>query len=132
MTAQLDLQIRPADRRDGEAICTLLAPVLREGATYALPAEWDREEALSFWFGGEHRVFVAEAQGQVLGTYYLHANQKGGGSQLANCGYVTALESGARKTPSSMLRPTQNEDCLSFELRGGVRRACHERSIFHR
>jgi ribosomal protein S18 acetylase RimI-like enzyme len=37
-----------------------------------------------------HEVFLAEENGQVLGTYFLRANQQGGGSHVANCGYITA------------------------------------------
>jgi ribosomal protein S18 acetylase RimI-like enzyme len=49
-----------------------------------------REEALGYWRSPGHEVFVAEEDGQVAGTYYLHANQKGGGAHVANCGYMTA------------------------------------------
>ena len=34
--------------------------------------------------------FVAEEDGRILGTYYLRANQLGGGDHVANCGYITA------------------------------------------
>jgi ribosomal protein S18 acetylase RimI-like enzyme len=48
------------------------------------------KEALDYWFGSQHEVFVAEEDGQVLGTYFLQPNQRGGGSHVGNCGYVTA------------------------------------------
>jgi L-amino acid N-acyltransferase YncA len=35
-------------------------------------------------------VFVAESDGTIVGTYYLRANQRGGGDHVANCAYVTA------------------------------------------
>jgi ribosomal protein S18 acetylase RimI-like enzyme len=35
-------------------------------------------------------VFVAEDGGQIVGTYYLRANNRGGGSHVANCGYIVA------------------------------------------
>jgi ribosomal protein S18 acetylase RimI-like enzyme len=35
-------------------------------------------------------VFVAADESTVAGTYYLRANQLGGGAHVANCGYVTA------------------------------------------
>ena len=31
-----------------------------------------------------------ERDGELLGTYYMRANQQGGGSHVANCGYMTA------------------------------------------
>ena len=55
-----------------------------------------RDEALAFWFAKGHEVFVAEDEGIVVGTYFLRANQSGGGSHVANCGYVTAVEATGR------------------------------------
>lgn len=49
-----------------------------------------RAEALAYWRSPEHEVFVAEENSQTLGTYYLRANQLGGGAHVANCGYITA------------------------------------------
>jgi ribosomal protein S18 acetylase RimI-like enzyme len=45
---------------------------------------------MAYWFACRHEVFLAEENGQVLGTYFLRANQQGGGSHVANCGYITA------------------------------------------
>jgi ribosomal protein S18 acetylase RimI-like enzyme len=89
--------IRPAEAGDDDAIWSILEPILREGETYALPRDWRRTEALAFWRGGDHAVFVAElpadaasrAAPPVVGTYYLQPNQKGGGAHVANCGYAT-------------------------------------------
>lgn len=85
-----DLLIRSATLGDDHAIWEILEPVIRAGETYTLPPEMGRPEALAYWFSLEHQTFVAEADGTILGTYYLRANQQGGGSHVANCGYVTA------------------------------------------
>jgi ribosomal protein S18 acetylase RimI-like enzyme len=39
--------------------------------------------------GSDRATFVADDNGHILGTYYLRPNQPGGGSHVANCGYVT-------------------------------------------
>jgi len=83
------MTIRPAADRDHGSIWAILEPMIRRGDSYALPRDWSREQALAFWFSPEHEVFVCEEAGQALGTYFLRANQKGGGSHIANCGYVT-------------------------------------------
>jgi ribosomal protein S18 acetylase RimI-like enzyme len=49
-----------------------------------------RAEALAYGLVPEHEVFVADEGGEILGTYFLQANQRGGGAHVANCGYVTA------------------------------------------
>jgi ribosomal protein S18 acetylase RimI-like enzyme len=94
--------IRLAQERDADSIWRILDPVLRAGETYALPRDWSRDEALAFWFLAGHEVFVAENEGNVVGTYYLHANQRGGGAHVANCGYVTATDAAGRGVTTAM------------------------------
>jgi ribosomal protein S18 acetylase RimI-like enzyme len=62
----------------------------------------DREQALAYWLSAHHVVFVAEEEGEVLGTYYLRANQKGGGSHVGNCGYMTASRASGRGVATAM------------------------------
>lgn len=91
------LTIREACRsQDSDAVWAILEPVIRAGETYALPRDWTREAALVYWFSDGHSVFVADDDGQVVGTYFLHPNQKGGGSHVANCGYITAAAAAGR------------------------------------
>jgi ribosomal protein S18 acetylase RimI-like enzyme len=85
------MQIRPAAlSEDANSIWAILEPTIRAGETYTLPREMARQEALDYWFAPRREVFVAEANTHVLGTYFLQPNQQGGGSHVANCGYVTA------------------------------------------
>jgi len=84
------LSIRPAAERDKDAIWAILEPMIRRGETYPLPRDMTMLQAMEFWFAPENETFVWEAEGSVLGTYFLRANQRGGGSHVANCGYVTA------------------------------------------
>lgn len=84
------MQIRPATSQDANSIWTILEPIIRAGQTYTLPQDMSREQALAYWFEASHEVFVAEENGSTGGTYFLRANQAGGGSHVANCGYITA------------------------------------------
>lgn len=93
------IAIRAAEEADREAIWEILEPVIRAGDAYALPVTMSREDALAYWFTPGKTVFVAEEIRQdgsragtrsVVGTYFLCANQKGGGAHVANCGYATA------------------------------------------
>jgi L-amino acid N-acyltransferase YncA len=96
------LRIRGAKAEDREAIWGVLEPVIRAGETYTLPREMSKEEALGYWFASGHEVFVAEEEGAILGTYYLQANQRGGGAHVANCGYITAANATGRGVASAM------------------------------
>jgi ribosomal protein S18 acetylase RimI-like enzyme len=82
--------IRPATSNDAVAIWSIIGPTIGAGETYALPREMSREDALAYWMGRDRETFVAVDDEQVLGTYYLRANQAGGGDHVANCGYMTA------------------------------------------
>lgn len=84
------MQIRPATDADRKSVLAIVAPVLRAGETYAIARDLDDAGVLAYWFGHSHEVFVAEDDGAILGTYYLMANQQGGGAHVANCGYMTA------------------------------------------
>lgn len=94
--------IRVAAPADRGAIWRILEPVIRAGETYTLPREMTREEALAYWSLPGHEVFVFEENGEILGTYFLQANQRGGGSHVANCGYMTAPWAGGRGIARAM------------------------------
>jgi ribosomal protein S18 acetylase RimI-like enzyme len=96
------MQVRPAQARDNDAIWDIIGPTIRAGETYALPRDMSRAAALSYWNSPGHEVFVAEQDGKVLGTYYMRANQQGGGSHVANCGYMTAAEASGRGVARAM------------------------------
>jgi ribosomal protein S18 acetylase RimI-like enzyme len=86
------MQIRPASPdADADSVWAILEPVVRAGETYTLPRDISRNDALEYWFAHGHEVFVSEeTDGRVVGTYFLQANQQGGGAHVANCGYITA------------------------------------------
>jgi len=94
--------IRKVSAADADRVWAVLEPVIRAGETYTLPREMSREGALAFWFATSHEVFVAEDDGAVVGTYFLRANQGGGGSHVANCGYVTAPEATGKGVARAM------------------------------
>ncbi len=82
--------VREATPQDTDAIWSILKPIIREGETYTLLREMSKHDALTFWMAPSHEVFVAEENREIVGTYFLKANQNGGGAHVANCGYVTA------------------------------------------
>ncbi|MCW1384443.1 GNAT family N-acetyltransferase [Novosphingobium sp. KCTC 2891] len=97
------LRIRRAHPEDSAAIWSILEPVIRAGETYALDRAMPRTAALAYWVGGDKETFVAEGEdGALLGTYYLRANQSGGGSHVANCGYMTASTATGRGIARAM------------------------------
>ena len=94
--------IKPAGREAFSRLWPILEPVIREGATYPLPTDLGPEDAADYWFAPGHRVFVAEAGEAAIGTYYLRANQRGGGTHIANAGFMTAPASRGRGVARAM------------------------------
>ncbi len=84
------MAIHPVTDSDRDAIWAILEPMIRSGETYTLPRDMSKQEALEYWFAADKETFVWKENGVVLGTYFLEANQQGGGAHVANCGYATA------------------------------------------
>jgi ribosomal protein S18 acetylase RimI-like enzyme len=96
------LTIRPADSSDADAIWAILEPVIRAAETYPLPQDMTRSDALAYWFARNHEVFVTEDDGSIVGSYFLCPNHMGGGSHVANCGYMTAPSATGRGVARAM------------------------------
>jgi len=89
--------IRPATNADASALWSILEPTIRAGETYPLERDMGEAEAVAYWLQPAHETFVAIGdQQRIVGTYYLRANQGGGGSHVANCGYMTLPAAGGR------------------------------------
>jgi len=99
------MMIRPATSNDRAAIWAIFEPVLRAGETFELPRDTTREAALAFWMPPGGEVFVAEAGGAVLGSFYVCAHRgtrRAHGTSVANAGYITAVTATGRGVARSM------------------------------
>ncbi len=98
-----EITVRAAELMDGDAVWSVIEPVIRAGETYALPRDMTRLDGLKYWFSEEHEVFVACEGDKILGTYFLKSNHLGGGSHVANAGYITAANATGRGVAKKML-----------------------------
>ncbi|MEP7030655.1 MAG: GNAT family N-acetyltransferase, partial [Pseudolabrys sp.] len=101
--------IRSATVADDDAIWAILEPTFRAGETYPIPRDISRADALAYWKAPSHAVFVSEAAGKIAGTYYLRANNRGGGAHVANCGYMTAQADTGRGIARAMCEHSLDE-----------------------
>jgi L-amino acid N-acyltransferase YncA len=129
------MKIRPAIDADRNAIWNIFHEVVADGDTYALDPNISREDALAYWFA----PYIAEiAEGgvpvgngvavprrptvsptivtsrQILGTYILRSNQSGGGSHVANAGFMVSASARGQGIGRAMA-----EHCLSEARRLG-------------
>jgi ribosomal protein S18 acetylase RimI-like enzyme len=101
------------------------------GDTYALDPNISREDALAYWFAHGTRTYVADGltvagkptdsptivrAPPILGTYILRPNQSGGGSHVANAGFMVSASARGQGLGRAMA-----EHCLSEARRLGFR-----------
>lgn len=103
------IEIRPARDGDRAALWRMLEPVFRAGDTYTVDPGITKDDALAFWRAPEKAVFVAEDEGEIVGTYYIKPNQGGGGAHVCNCGYVTDPAATGRGVARAMLAHSLDE-----------------------
>ncbi len=102
-------RMRRACDGDASVLWSLLEPVFRAGDAYAMEPDISCAEALAWWTGAPNRVWIAEADGRALGTFYLRPNQRGGGGHVANAGFVTAQAARGRGVARAMLAHAEAE-----------------------
>jgi ribosomal protein S18 acetylase RimI-like enzyme len=96
--------IRPATTADYDAIWSIIEPVIKTGDTYMYAPDATRAEMLSVWFMSGKFTYVAEINGQVVGTFFMVANQPGLGSHVANAGYMVHPDYRGRGIAQEMCR----------------------------
>ena len=77
------VNFRKATVEDSSQIWAILEPIIREGATYVFDPQSSKEKMLDYWLAAEKQTYVAERDGEVLGTFYLKANQPDRGAHLS-------------------------------------------------
>jgi L-amino acid N-acyltransferase YncA len=103
------MKIRPAAEADHDAIWNIFHEVVAAGDTYALDPNISREDALAYWFAPDTHTYVAEQPAiGVVGTYILRPNQSGGGSHVANAGFMVSARARGQGIGRAMA-----EHCLS-------------------
>jgi L-amino acid N-acyltransferase YncA len=101
------MHIREATIADFDQIWPIFQSIVAAGETYTYPRETTREQAISLWLEAPRKTFVAEENGEILGTYYIKTNQPGGGDHVCNCGYMVSSAARGRGLASSMCEHSQ-------------------------
>ena len=110
------LRIRTTTDADRDAIWKIFREVIAAGETYPLDPEISREDALAYWFQRGARVYVAEEDRHLLGSYTLHPNQSGAGAHVANAAFIVSKAARGKGIGRAM-----GEHCLKEARRLGFR-----------
>ena len=111
------MKIRHATLADCDAIWNIFHEVVKDGDTYGLDPKIAREDALAYWFApGTHTYVAQQADTEITGTYILRPNQSGGGSHVANAGFMVLASARGQGIGRAMA-----EHCLNEARRLGFR-----------
>lgn len=95
------------DNTDWPEVWAILKPVFRAGETYAYAPDIHEDAARNVWITAPKQTFVARNGSEILGTYYLKANQPGLGDHVCNCGYVVAASARGQGIAGKMCNHSQ-------------------------
>lgn len=101
------LVIREATEVDFDTIWPIFHAIARAGDTYAYPTDITKAEGKRHWLDMPRKTFVAEDDDEVLGSYYIKANQAGPGAHVCNCGYMVAEAARGRGIATAMCKHSQ-------------------------
>jgi ribosomal protein S18 acetylase RimI-like enzyme len=98
----MTLNFRLASPSDSESLWEIIGPIIREGSTYVFSPDSSREKMLGYWMAADKKTYVAERNGEVVGTFYLKANQPDRGSHVVNAGYMVSPKVAGRGIGKAM------------------------------
>lgn len=96
----------PAERR---AVWQIIKEVIAGGDTYTFAPDSSEDEMMAFWFSPEKYNYVAVLDGEVVGTYWLKANQPGLGSHVGNGGYMVSSKAKGKGVGRAMAEHSIDE-----------------------
>jgi L-amino acid N-acyltransferase YncA len=96
------MTIRLAIPSDHETVWQIISSVISTGDTYVFAPDSSKEKMLCYWFSEDKYTYVAEEDGEVLGTFYLKANQPDLGSHIVNAGYMVSENARGKGLGQSM------------------------------
>jgi L-amino acid N-acyltransferase YncA len=101
------MRIREAAPGDFPQIWPIFHEVVAAGDTYAIAPDTAYEQAFKIWMETPRKVYVAEEDGRILGSYFIKTNQGGPGDHVCNCGYMVAGAARGRGLATAMCEHSQ-------------------------
>lgn len=106
----MTLQIRPYQEEDWQQLWPLLHATFQTGDTYIYPPDSAEADIHHAWIETPRAIYVANAaDGTLLGSYKLQANQAGLGAHICNAGYVVSKEARGQGIATAMCVHSQHE-----------------------
>jgi GNAT superfamily N-acetyltransferase len=84
------LSFREAKLEDSDSLWRIIEPIIRAGGAYVFDPQSSKEVMLSYWLHLDKITYLAECEGQLLGTFYLKVNQPDLGNHICNAGFMVS------------------------------------------
>ncbi|OOG77157.1 GNAT family N-acetyltransferase [Algoriphagus sp. A40] len=97
-----NLILRKATPQDASKLWEIIEPIIRAGETYVFSPDSSKEKMLAYWLAPDKETYVAELKGEILGTFFLKANQPDRGSHVVNAGYMVSSNSSGKGVGKAM------------------------------
>jgi len=102
--------IRSFTGSDWPEVWAILHETFARGDTYSFAPDSSESDIHRAWIDVPLRSYVAcDADGRVIGTYFIKPNQPGLGAHVCNCGYVVAPHVRGQGLASLMCAHSQRE-----------------------
>ena len=84
------IELRKVEDGDKPAIWQIIKAVIAGGDTYVFAPDAPEDEMMAYWFTPDKHNYVAVLDGDVVGTFWLRANQPGLGAHVGNAAYMVS------------------------------------------
>jgi len=104
------IRLRELQDKDWPLVWEFVQPVIKAGETYPYALDMTASQAHHLWLNVTEAAYVAEDEsGEILGSYYLKANQPTLGAHVANCGYIVSAQARGRGIATQMCEHSQDQ-----------------------
>jgi ribosomal protein S18 acetylase RimI-like enzyme len=86
----MNFEIRKATESDKNEVWEIIQAVISAGDSYTFAPDSPKEKMLGFWSSEDKQTYVAVLDGEIVGTFFLKANQPDLGSHICNAGYMVS------------------------------------------
>lgn len=101
------MQIRPMAPQDFAAFWPIFRDIVAARETYAFDPDMDEARARQLWCETPLETWLAEEQGEILGSYFLKPNAAGPGGHVGNCGYMVSPAARGKGVARAMCEHSQ-------------------------
>ena len=102
------MKTRKYQEEDWQQVWPIIKKVFHAGETYAYSPDITEQDAHKVWIETPLETYVVTGQGkQIIGTYYIKANQPELGSHVCNCGYIVSESARGKGVATSMCEHSQ-------------------------